>query len=335
MDPLADVLDRARARGALFAHARLRTPWGLRLPGEEPLSVHAVLEGELYVELDGHEPLRLLQGDLVLIRPGAPYRFVHRPGAPTISLTEFIECAAVAGHDRRFATDGDGPLTVLLCGSYTFANGLCDQLLDQLPELVPLHGAGAAEPALHAALRLLADETGRSAAGQQAVLDRLLDLLLVYGLRSWFARPGASAPAWFRALDDPQVGHALRLLHGDPARAWTVAALAAEVGLSRAALARRFARLTGEAPLGYLTRWRMTLAEEALLRPGATLAAVAAEVGYGSEFAFAAAFKRHRGVAPGRWRAYAAATASTPSTARPRPTSSASAALISESATPT
>jgi AraC-like DNA-binding protein len=134
------------------------------------------------------------------------------------------------------------------------------------------------------------------------VLDRLLDVVLVGVLREHFGRAGAGAPPWYRALDDPQVGRALRALHADPARPWTVAALAAEVGLSRAAFARRFTALVGEPPLEYLTGWRMALAREQLRETRDGLAAVARAVGYGSEFAFAAAFKRHHGVAPGRWR---------------------------------
>jgi AraC-like DNA-binding protein len=302
MDPLADVLDRARVRGALFAHSTLHAPWGVAFEDHTPLSFHAVLEGELYVEADGHEPLRLLQGDLLLVRVGGPYRFVHRPGAPAVDLADFVSRAAVSGHDRRYAQVGPGPRAVFVCGSYTFANSGCESVLGHLPELAPLRGGGSVDPAVHAALGLLADEVGRSSPGQQIVLDRLLELLLVYSLRTWFSRSDAAAPAWFRALDDPQVGRALRLMHADPARSWTVASLAAEVGLSRAAFARRFGRLTGEPPLAYLSRWRMSLAREALRRPGTTVAAVAGEVGYANEFAFAAAFKREHGVAPGRWR---------------------------------
>jgi len=169
--------------------------------------------------------------------------------------------------------------------------------------------AGEDGAALRGTLALLADEVARAAPGQQTVLDRLLDLLLVYALRAHFAAPGASPPRWYRALDDPEVGRALRLLHGDPARAWTVEALAGEVGLSRAALARRFRALLGEPPLAYLTAWRLALAEERLRSSELTLAAIAREVGYGSEFALSAAFKRERGRSPAQVRREARAAA--------------------------
>lgn len=130
-------------------------------------------------------------------------------------------------------------------------------------------------------------------------------MVLVHVLREQFVRAGDSAPSWFRALDDPEIGRALGLLHADPALAWSVAHLAAEVGLSRAAFARRFAALVGTPPLQYLTDWRMGLAREELRDGSAPLAAVAEKVGYTSQFAFAAAFKRAHGEPPGRWRANA------------------------------
>jgi AraC-like DNA-binding protein len=145
---------------------------------------------------------------------------------------------------------------------------------------------------------LLADEIVKDAPGQEAVLDRLLDLLLIAVLRAWFARPDADAPGWYRASSDPVVGHALRLIHHNPAHPWTVAELAHETGVSRAALARRFHELVGEPPMTFLTTWRIALAADLLLEPGATIGSVALQVGYGSPFALSTAFKRLRGVSP-------------------------------------
>ena len=130
--------------------------------------------------------------------------------------------------------------------------------------------------------RLLEDEIVKDEPGQEAVLDRLLDLLLIAVLRAWFARPEAEAPAWYRAQADPVVGQALRLLHNNPAHPWTVAELAAETGVSRAALARRFTELVGEPPMSFLTGWRLALAADLLREPGATVGSVARQVGYGS-----------------------------------------------------
>lgn len=235
MDPLADVLARAGAQGALFAHSRLRGPWGLTLPGNRPLSFHAVLEGEVAVATAGHEPLRLGAGDLLLTRVPRPYTFTHRPGAPALPFADFRATAAVPGQPGRYELAGPGEPTVLLCGSYTFATTAADSLLQQLPDLMAVRASASTDPALPAALRLLADEVGRAIPGQQTALDRLLDLMLLYGLRAWLAQPGVTRPAWFQALDDREIGVALRLMHGEPARPWTLASLASAVGLSRSA----------------------------------------------------------------------------------------------------
>jgi AraC-like DNA-binding protein len=189
---------------------------------------------------------------------------------------------------------------VFFCGAYLFDGDLCGGLLDALPDTVPLRPAIGS--ALRATTDLLAREVLSEGPGQQALLDRLLDVALVQVLREHFGAAGTAAPPWFRASADPGVGAALRALHADPAAPWTVAGLAAEASLSRGAFARRFRHLLGVAPLAYLTGWRMALARERLRDGDDGLAAVAAAVGYRSEFAFAAAFKRHHGTSPGRWR---------------------------------
>jgi AraC-like DNA-binding protein len=137
--------------------------------------------------------------------------------------------------------------------------------------------------------------------GQQTVLDRLLDVLLVLALRSDFRR-SATAPRWYRAAADPRLHAALQAMHEDAGHPWTVPELAAISGLSRAAFARTFRDALGQAPLQYLTQWRMTLARDHLRAGELSLANIAATVGYGSPYAFAAAFRRHHGIPPGAWR---------------------------------
>jgi transcriptional regulator GlxA family with amidase domain len=155
-------------------------------------------------------------------------------------------------------------------------------------------------------LELLAAEIVRDEPGQEVVLDRLLDLLLVSVLRAWFARPEAEAPGWYRAQGDPIVGKALRLMQNTPAQPWTVEMLARECGVSRATFARRFQDLVGEPPMSFLTDWRLTLAAELLREPRTTVGSVARRVGYASPFALSAAFKRKRGISPAAHRALVA-----------------------------
>jgi AraC-like DNA-binding protein len=236
----------------------------------------------------------------VLIEPGQVCRSLE-PGGE-----ELVESFHVGVRTWGNAAAGT---TEMLTGAYHLDGEVSGRLLRALPPQLVLRDDEWDCPVV----ALLDAEIGKDEPGQEAVLDRLLDLLLIAALRAWFARPQAGAPDWYRASSDPLVGHALRLLHHNPAHPWTVAELARETGASRAALARRFADLVGEPPMTFLTGWRIALAADLLLEPGATIGSVAAQVGYGSPFALSTAFKRLRGVSPQQFRA----AASPP--ARPRP----------------
>ena len=194
---------------------------------------------------------------------------------------------------RTWGNDPHGSAD-LLVGTYQLEGDVSQRLLGALPALLVVPaGRSTHRSSTCSARRCSADEPG-----QEAVLDRLLDLLLIATLRAWFAGPDAEAPSWYRAHGDPVVGRALRMLHHHPAHPWTVAGLAKETGVSRAALARRFTELVGEPPMAYLTEWRLALAADLLREPDATVGSVARQVGYGSPFALSTAFKRHRGVSP-------------------------------------
>jgi AraC-like DNA-binding protein len=194
---------------------------------------------------------------------------------------------------RTWGNDPGGS-AMLLSGTYQLSGEISRRLLEALPALLVLPADALDSPLI----ALLGEEIVKDEPGQEAVLDRLLDLLLIAVLRAWFSRPDAQAPAWYQAYGDPVVGRAMRLLHHNPAHPWTVATLAAEVGVSRAALARRFTELVGEPPMTFLTGWRLALAADLLREPDATVAAVARQVGYGTPFALSTAFKRVRGVSP-------------------------------------
>jgi AraC-like DNA-binding protein len=300
VDVLSDVLGRARARGALFGHWRLSGPWGLDFDdGVAPLSLHIVLAGELTCEREKSPPARVRQGDLILVR-GGRYRFVHEPGAAALPVAAVLAAGPAPGTPRTYVL-GDGQGTELLCGAYAFDGGLWPTMMASLPAVTVVASAG--NRALSTLLALMAEEIRSAGPGQQTVLDRLLDLLLVAALRAHWTAPQAAAPGWFCALSDPVAGPALGALHEDPSRAWTVADLAVRAGVSRATLARRFAAATGLPPWAYLTRWRMELAKDELERPGATIASIARATGYADEFSFATAFKREVGIAPGQYRA--------------------------------
>jgi AraC-like DNA-binding protein len=195
---------------------------------------------------------------------------------------------------RTWGNAADGA-TVMLTGSYLMEGEVSGRLLRALPTMLALRDDEWDSPVIP----LLAEEIVKDEPGQEAVLDRLLDLLLIAVLRAWFARPEAEAPGWYRAYSDPVVGRALRLLHNSPERQWTVADLARETGASRAALARRFHELVGEPPMSFLTGWRIALAADLLLEPDATIGSVAHQVGYGSRSRSAPPLSGSAASAPG------------------------------------
>ncbi|MGW0593587.1 AraC family transcriptional regulator [Streptosporangium sp. NPDC002607] len=308
MDALTDLLDGPRARGAFLLRSILSPPWSLRIQDRAPLALAAMVRGEAWVVPDGGDAVRLGPGDVAIIRGPDPYTVADDPAtSPQVVIHPGQHCTTLDGRDLAQAMDlgvrtwGNSPdgSTVILTGAYQMRGEISRRLLEALPTLLVLPEGAWNCPIIP----LLADEIVKDEPGQEAVLDRLLDLLLIAVLRAWFSRPEAGAPAWYRAHSDPVVGKALRMLHNNPAHPWTVAALAAGAGVSRAALARRFTELVGESPMAFLTGWRLAMAADLLRETDATVGAVAAQVGYGSSFALSTAFKRVRGVSPQEHRA--------------------------------
>jgi AraC-like DNA-binding protein len=312
MDAVAGLLDGPRAREAFLLRSSMDPPWSLRIQDEAPLTVMAMVRGEAWVVPDDDDPVSMRRGDVAIIRGPDPYTVADDPATPPQAVIHPGQrCTTVAGEElvdqwslgvRTWGNSPDGA-AVMLTGTYQFEGEVSRRLLRALPTLIVLHDDEWDCPVIP----LLADEIVKDAPGQEAVLDRLLDLLLIAALRAWFARPDADAPGWYRASSDPVVGHALRLMHHNPAHSWTVAELAHETGVSRAALARRFHELVGEPPMTFLTNWRIALAADLLLEPGATIGSVAHQVGYGSPFALSTAFKRLRGISPQQHRTAARA----------------------------
>ncbi|HSZ41137.1 MAG TPA: AraC family transcriptional regulator [Trebonia sp.] len=292
MDILAGELEQARARGAVFSVLGRREPWGLEFSGTRPLTAHILLAGAGVLEIPGSPGVAVAARDVVLVTAGTAYRLLGGSAAEA----EPIGAARGRGSD-------DGPAdAVILCGAYVLEGSIGGSLLRALPRVVHLP-APALVAAHSSAIDLLAAEAGSSGPGQQALLDRLLDLNLVYALRAWWARAEAEPPGWYRAAGDPFLGRVLDGLHARPAGAWSVPEMARLAGLSRAAFAARFTAVVGQSPGRYLTGLRMRLAEDALVRTDAPIARVAADSGYGNEYAFATAFRRHHGMPPGKWRA--------------------------------
>ncbi|MEU9304426.1 AraC family transcriptional regulator [Streptomyces sp. NPDC048269] len=325
MDTLTGLLEGPKARSAFLLKSVLNPPWAVRIEDRAPLSVVTMVHGSAWLLPDVGEQVRIRPGDVAVIRGPEPYTVADSTDTP-VQIT--------VGPDQRCSTEGgvdvsdsmalgvrtwgaafqDAGSAVMLSGTYQAPSELGRRLLGALPTIL-VRQAGTADTTL---ITLLASEMSRDEPGQEVVLDRLLDLLLIGVLRTWLAAPGSGAPAWHRAQGDPVVGPALRMLHEDPSYGWTVEELAMRVGVSRASLARRFTEVVGEPPVGYLTGWRLALAADLLREPDATVETVARRVGYSSAFALSTAFKRVRGVSPRQFRSGEAAPAAAMPAGPPR-----------------
>jgi AraC-like DNA-binding protein len=312
MDAVAGLLDGPRARGAFLLRPTLSAPWSMLVRDEAPLTLMAFVRGSGWIVPENGEAVRMRPGDVALARGDDSYVVADDPGtAPQVHILPGNRCQTPEGQDvdvmeflgtRTWGNDPEGE-DVFVVGAYDLAGEIPGRLLRVLPQLLVLRDEEWDTPLIG----LLADEVIKDDPGQDAVLDRLLDLLVISALRAWFSREDAETPAWYRAQGDPIVGRALRLIYDNPAHPWTVEKLAHAVGLSRAALARRFNELVGEPPMAFLTGWRIALAADLIEEPGATIGSVAEQVGYGSSFALSTAFKRVRGISPQQHKKRAAA----------------------------
>lgn len=307
MDPLADVLDLSRVRGALMANVHANAPWGLELPQSTGASFHAVTAGTAWMRVDRHDPVQLMPGDLLLLPSGVSHRLSSEPRGRCRALDRAMkEDLMTSEGDLELA--GHGATTSFVCAGYDYDLDVAQPLISLLPQVIHVPADPVRGRDIAALVELLAGEIGTRRAGSRVAAARLIDLLLVAAIRRWAeAQPADAAPSWLMALRDPLIGRVLALLHDRPGEQWTLASLADEVHLSRATLARRFSHAVGEPPLAYLGRWRMHLAAERLTHGTETVEEVARQVGYTSEYAFSRAFSRHRGQPPGRYRRLARA----------------------------
>lgn len=304
MDAIDTALDGLRVTGSMVGRTLVDPPWGLALDSTDPCVLAAVVRGELWATYGDHEPRHLAEGDVLIADGGAFLRLGDRPDAELdVVVTDRDVCYDPAtGADlsescrvggRTFG-DPEGSVSILV-GAYYVIGELYRLLAADLPGVIVLPADAQTAPIL----AVIEHETASARPGQQVTVDRLMELLAITSLRSWLQAGHTDVPTWATALEDPVVGPALRAMHDEPERPWTVAGLAATAAVSRALFARRFTQAVGVGPLTHLTRWRMAVATD-LMRadPRCPLATIAAQVGYGDPFSFSAAYRRVRGQAP-------------------------------------
>ncbi|MFB7494217.1 AraC family transcriptional regulator [Streptomyces sp. NPDC056161] len=346
MDVVSDAISAAHLGHPASHRVRTRGSWCARLDPYDGAGFYVVLKGACRLLTDGGAAVPLGVGDAALLPHGTGHVIANATLDAAVAREKavpFGHWLAAAGMGERPDGDGTEPRTApgerpdrdeteLLCGTYWLDCNRMHPLMAELPEVVHLPNRVGGHFELRAAIDLLAGELDERRPGSCVALPNLLDLLLVYMIRAWMTE--STAGAWPGALGDPVTAAALRALHSDPAAPWDNARLAAEAGVSRPTLARRFTSLVGRPPMAYLTWWRLILAAGLLRDTPDTLAAIAGRVGYGSPYALSHAFQREFGTTPGRYRVQAAersASAGGPVTA-PGPVPSAQGARAAPSA---
>jgi AraC-like DNA-binding protein len=306
VDVIAEVMESVHLSPAVFGRMEMGAPWRLRVPARDYLSFYVVSRGAAVLELPDapgphRGPVPLAAGDAVLL-PRVSAHVLRSAGAAQAPPREFDYegCPRVpGGHSARFG--GGGEETDIIAGHFSMGGSRRNVLLDTLPPAIHVPAAAATRsPALAGVVALILGESAAPGPGSPIVLGRLADLLFVHAIRWWITGEGASG-CGVRAVADPSIGAALRLMHGRYDEPWTLERLAASVSMSRSAFAARFTELVGEPPMQYLAEWRMTHAAR-LLREGVSVACVAQQVGYANPVAFSKAFSRMRGMGPGAWR---------------------------------
>lgn len=303
-DVLADVLDSLKLRGRLFCRCELSAPWALGFARGFFAHFHVVESGACCLKIqDDSEPVALEEGDLVLVIPrGRSYQLGDDLRTPPIPLEKLVGNSQ--GGLRAVIKHGQGGAeTNLICGAFEFQGPRADSSLAVLPPWIRVpRPESHANEWMRATLRFLQKETRDPSVGSETITTRLIDVLFVEAVRSWLRDQPPGAGGWLGALRDPAIGTALGLIHKSPEKQWTVAELAAEVGMSRSPFAARFVELVGQSPMSYLKGWRLQVAARLLHDQKLSLSQIAEKVGYGSDAAFSRIFKREFGAAPGRYR---------------------------------
>lgn len=319
-DPLSDVLRSVRLKGALFFLIDATSPWCVDIPhardfadiilpsARHVVSYHVAVEGQGLASVSGIEPVAFDAGDIIVFPHADPYLMLSAPGIPPEldreqTLQFFRDL--VAGKLPFVIPEGGGkpPKAKLICGFLGCDLSPFNPLFATLPRILHIRRpSGGHVDLLDQLIDLTMAEVRTPRAGGESIRLGLSELMFVEVLRRHLETLPAHGPGWLSGLRDPTVGRALALLHAEPARDWTLDALARAAGVSRSVLAERFARCVGETPMRYLTLWRMQLAARLLADSATKVAAVGEQVGFRSEAAFSRTFKKVTGLSPAAWR---------------------------------
>jgi AraC-like DNA-binding protein len=314
MDVLSEVLKLVRLQGAMYLNAEFSCPWSFHASpssniaryvapgGGHVIIYHLLTQGSASARLEDGERLTLTAGDIVIFPHGDAH--IIENGSPTKPVDYTQDVTKILSHGLKlWRVGGGGEVSKFVCGYMACEPRLSQIFLSGLPRLFKVNIRNDTSGRwLEDSIRFSVNEADASRAGGEAVLAKLSEVLFVETLRAYIAHLPPEQTGWLAGARDSEVGKTLALMHRDPARPWTIAALAKEVGVSRSVLAERFRHYLSEPPMSYLTRWRLQLGAQMLASTSYSVAQIASEVGYESEAAFNRAFKREFTSPPARFR---------------------------------
>ncbi len=306
-DPLSDILRVTYAQSLVTGSFTAGGRWALRFPVPEKIKFFAVVKGSCWVAIDGEpEPMQFAAGDVGLLTARRAFVVSSEPGIEPMDAMQVF-----SGGKSPVGSIGNGDDFAYIGGHVLLDTASGRLLADVLPPWIHVPAESPHATSFRWLLEQLVNERTSDLPGEQLVSAHLAQLLFIQILRAHLQTAGSMA-GWLRALSDPRIAPALRLMHGDPARSWHLDELARACAMSRTTFALRFRMTAGMAPLTYLAEWRMRLAERSLRKENKSIAVIAQSLGYGSESAFSNAFKRMTGQSPKAYRAAATAAESAP-----------------------
>lgn len=294
MDPLSSIISLLRPSTAISKPITGRGSWGARYAAHDAPGFTIILKGSCWLSLEGEQPLRLAEGDFILL-----------PSTPSFTLSSHPDAQCVERQPsnwpvRHGEQDGD-PDFASLGGSFSIERANATLLLALMPRLIHVPATQSRSVRLARVIELIMAECAADEPGKDMLLQRLLDVLLIEALRSGAVATNDQGAGLLRGMRDPALGRVLGSMHANVKAPWTVAELAKVAGMSRSAFAARFNETLGCGPIEYLARWRMALAKDALMQGTKKLHRIADEIGYESASAFSNAFRRRLGCSPGRF----------------------------------
>jgi AraC-like DNA-binding protein len=318
VDALSDVLETIKLSGVIFLRANLKGEFGVEMPPptishptikpptqeHRLVMFHIVREGRGFAEVEDFSPTELSPGDLIIVFDDRFHSIVDTPGRATVPSESLVARPYPSAAPPAVHVGGEDEWDMrLVCGMLSFVDRGINPVFEALPPFLHIPAEeGPSGAWMQASLSHIIAEAESGRPGTDALLSRLTELLFVETLRGHLRGLPEDQKNWLAALNHPQIGPALQLIHADPAQAWTVAELARRVAISRSAFSSRFTEVVGLPPMAYLARWRVRRATNLLEDTSKSIAEVASAVGYESESAFNRAFKREMGTTPAAWR---------------------------------